>query len=410
MIRDLTIKYKHFLKKIDIIIVPQVNIDGGEKGTRKNANNMDLNRNHVILSEPESLAIHNLFLKFKPEITLDVHEYNAIKKPAIKSGYIKDADEMLGGVTNLNIDKNIREFSEEIVKETGNLIKNQNYTFSKYIVGNLTSKFRYSTTNINDGRQSMGIYNTFSFILEGKRYGDLTTNLKKRTKAQYAALVSFLKTIIKNREKIIDIVKKGRENLIQEHNGRIIGIKMDYFINPNKKGVDFPVFDLFKWHHIVKRFNSLYSDVKIKKSIILPYGYIFSSDNKELIRILMKHKIKIYRIIKPTKITVEKYKILHVTPSIEEDKPDKNIDLISIREKKTINQNYLIILLNQPSSNLIPLLLEPQSSWGLVSERSGRKYDLGKYLKEGDFYPIERLISPINTDILKTMKYNMNHE
>ena len=85
------------LDKLALILVPQVNPDGSDEGTRRNTNDMDLNRNHVVLSEPESNAVHQLFLDWMPEVTLDVHEYNAILKTWTEAGYIKDADEMLGG-------------------------------------------------------------------------------------------------------------------------------------------------------------------------------------------------------------------------------------------------------------------------------------------------------------------------
>jgi len=95
-------------KALDLILVPRVNPDGAEMGTRRNANKMDLNRNHVILSEPESSALHQLFLEWKPEVTLDIHEYNAVSKTWISHGMMKDAEEMLGAVSNLNISEKIR--------------------------------------------------------------------------------------------------------------------------------------------------------------------------------------------------------------------------------------------------------------------------------------------------------------
>ena len=75
--RDLVNEGRRLLDEIDLILVPMVNPDGADMNQRRNGNNMDLNRNHVILSEPESLALHSLFLKWMPEVTLDVHEFNA---------------------------------------------------------------------------------------------------------------------------------------------------------------------------------------------------------------------------------------------------------------------------------------------------------------------------------------------
>ena len=63
------------LKYFDLVIIPQMNPDGSEINVRSNANGMDLNRNHLILTEPETIALHKLFDEYLFEATMDVHEY-----------------------------------------------------------------------------------------------------------------------------------------------------------------------------------------------------------------------------------------------------------------------------------------------------------------------------------------------
>ena len=240
------------LDKLDLILVPQVNPDGSEAGQRHNANDMDLNRNHVILSEPESHALHGLFLDWMPEVALDVHEYNAVLSRWIEEGYIKDADEMLGGVTNLNIDPEIMRFTRDVfIPETGKGIEADGFRFHRYIVGEPFdgNVVRYSTTAINDGRQSLGIYNTLSFIFEGKRYGNLTNELEKRTEGQVSAIINFLATINRHADETLSIVKKARAGMADQ---RQVHIQMDYFPDANQPTLKFPVFDLNSWTHTTR--------------------------------------------------------------------------------------------------------------------------------------------------------------
>ncbi len=77
----------------------------------------------------------------------------------------------------------------------------------------------------------MGIYNTLSFILEGKKYGDLVTNIERRTNGQIAGLLAFLRTVAKHREEILRIVQSARKELLgggQEAN-IYSHLQMDYF-------------------------------------------------------------------------------------------------------------------------------------------------------------------------------------
>jgi len=130
--RDLVEQKKSYLEEMDVILVPQVNPDGAEMGQRRNANGLDLNRNHVILSEPETLALHRLFLKWRPEVTLDVHEFNALGKDWISHGFIKDAEEMLDGVTNLNVAPPLIEFSTGVfIPEVGQAVREAGFTFHR---------------------------------------------------------------------------------------------------------------------------------------------------------------------------------------------------------------------------------------------------------------------------------------
>jgi len=55
----------HYLfDKIELAVVPQMNPDGSEAGKRLNNNEEDLNRNHLVLTEPEVIALHKFFDKY----------------------------------------------------------------------------------------------------------------------------------------------------------------------------------------------------------------------------------------------------------------------------------------------------------------------------------------------------------
>jgi len=58
---------QYLFDKIDFVLIPQMNPDGSEKNQRRNGNSMDLNRNHLILTEPETIGLTiystNIFLK-----------------------------------------------------------------------------------------------------------------------------------------------------------------------------------------------------------------------------------------------------------------------------------------------------------------------------------------------------------
>jgi hypothetical protein len=175
-------KFSELLSRVDILLVPQVNPDGNDANLRRNANDVDLNRNHLILTENETKILHDVFNKHLPEVTIDIHEYYPYSKSWNEYGYLKYWNDQLGTVTNINIDSSIIKLQkEELMPFVSEYVTSQGFSFNEYVLGGPPNKrrMRYSTVDISDGRQSFGILNTFSLIIEGRRGKDSLTNLER---------------------------------------------------------------------------------------------------------------------------------------------------------------------------------------------------------------------------------------
>ncbi|MEJ2636951.1 MAG: hypothetical protein P8184_16895, partial [Calditrichia bacterium] len=302
----------------------------------------------------------------------------------------------LGGVTNLNIDAQIIDFTKSVfIPTVGEKVKNAGFTFHRYVVGDPFegSRMRYSTVEINDGRQSLGIYNTFSFIIEGKRYADLTTKIRRRAEGQLTAMLSLLQTVAENKEQIMKIVSESRNQLLQESHTSPVwsDIQMEYFLDSTNAVLNFPIFNLHTWHHEIKELGNFHSLVRVKKSIEQPEGYVIPADQGELIKLLERHRIKMLPLQRDSLIRVEYYLLKHVTTRMEEEMELPYVDVRVKSELHKFGKGSVIVYLNQPARLVLPLILEPESSFSIVAESSGRKYQFD-YLKERSVYPIFRLV------------------
>ena len=65
--------HQRLLSKLTLKIIPQLNPDGAIRFIRNNANNIDLNRDAVDLSQSESKVLFNVFKKFNPDYCFNLH-------------------------------------------------------------------------------------------------------------------------------------------------------------------------------------------------------------------------------------------------------------------------------------------------------------------------------------------------
>lgn len=69
---------KDLLTKCTLLIVPMLNPDGSAAYTRVNANDVDLNRDAQLLSQPESVVLREVFDDFKPDFCFNLHGQRTI--------------------------------------------------------------------------------------------------------------------------------------------------------------------------------------------------------------------------------------------------------------------------------------------------------------------------------------------
>ncbi len=381
------------LDHLDLILIPQVNPDGGEADQRRNGNNVDLNRDHVLLSQPETRALHDLFREWRPEVTLDVHEYQGISRWWRSHGFIREADAMLGTVTNPAIDPWIHRFSRDtVLKETTQTMARSDFRFHEYVVGTPFEgdRMRRSTVAIDDGRQSFGILGTLSFILEGKRFGDTANRLEHRTKAQLAVMRAFLRCIATHADEIRNGVWQVRQRMmVTPQSDERIPVRVDHGVDPAEPVVRLPVLVLDDWKVETRSFEPFHGRIQIKKTVSCPVAYHVPASEIALINLLERHGIAMNTVQQTMTVPAERYRILHVATRMEEELEMPELDLLKLSENLTILPGDVLINLNQSARDLIVLLLEPTSSFGIFGPGGGHAFD--GYLKAGMF-PVSRVM------------------
>ncbi len=81
---------KALMRRVALLIIPMTNPDGADAGRRRNANNVDLNRDWGVRTQPETRAVEATFLDWRPDAVMDLHELPAYSsKSAYQDNFIQ---------------------------------------------------------------------------------------------------------------------------------------------------------------------------------------------------------------------------------------------------------------------------------------------------------------------------------
>jgi hypothetical protein len=428
LVRDLSVgDLKHLLKRMNFLVIPQANPYGNFVNRRQNEQNLDLNRDHVKLESPETRAIHAVFRAWMPEMTLDMHEKG--------DDYYRVST---GAVSNINIDPAIERFSrDKLFPAIARYVEALKFTWFEYLVTEAMGSqgaagapeprqqpggpppemlTRPSTTDLNDGRNSPGIYNTISFIQECASRHDLPT-LKERSAWQYAGLLGLIHGLLDNGSEAMALVRNARTSLLARAKrpgpGDVVHLRMEYVREPTGATLDLKSFERpargaaaqpataepGEPKVVTQTVKNWFPKVESRLSVERPGGYLIPADRQDIVDTLLAHGIQVSTVSAGSKIDVESYRITELVPSTEDYVAPTKISVEKKTQRAEVHKGDFFVSVVQPAANLIPSLLEPQSEYGLI------RYRVYKLVPEvGATFPILRVRKGVRVPVVAYRK------
>ena len=409
IIRDLAVgDLRPLLKKVNVLAIPQTNPYGNFMNVRVNELDLDMNRDHVKIEAEGVRAIHRVFRRWMPEVTIDVHEKG--------DDYYRVS---IGCVSNVNIGRDLQDFSRlTILAEVEKTLKKKNVAFYEYLVtedlgvdtssgaayergqaGPREEMKRFSTTDLNDGRNSLGIFESLSFIQEGASRHDLET-LEARTAWQYQGLRAFLESVAAHAPEVMKMVRGDRARLLERAAARAgadpVHLRMKFARDPKVPQLvlkrfeipESPIRGVLKVDkkagetllagdiapapgprnvkivdEVVKHW---FPNVEPTLSVPRPRGYIVRGDRLDIVETLVGLGVEVGLISKDGLFDAEAYEVTAIVPARLDFLAPEKIDVAAKPVKVPVRKGDFYIDCVQPAANLVPALLEPQSEFGLI--------------------------------------------
>lgn len=409
LLRDLAEgELRPLLEQVNVLVMPQANPFGNFMNVRTNELDLDMNRDHVKLEAEGVRAIHRVFRAWTPEVTIDVHEKG--------DDYYRVS---IGCVSNINIGQDLQDYSRRVIlAEVEKSLKKKNTTFHEYLVtedlgvdtssgaalgraqgGRREQMKRFSTTDLNDGRNSLGIFETLSFIQEGASRHDLET-LRARTRWQYSGLRAFLESVAGHAAEVLKMVRQDRARLLERAaapaENDLVHLRMEFARDPNEpqlllkrfERVPSPIRGILKVDkkagetltagdiapypepptvkvvdEVVKHWFPI---VRPTLSVTRPRGYVVRADRVDIVETLLALGVEVGTFDKGGFVDAELYETRDIVPAKLDYLAPEKIEVAGKLVRTAVQKGDFYVDCAQPAANLVPCLLEPQSEFGLI--------------------------------------------
>lgn len=368
LIRDIARDASRLPADVDLWVMPMVNPDGAEAGTRKNAAGADLNRDHVTLFHPETRALHRVARRLRPDLSVDAHEFGRDPEEWTRRGWEKWPDITMDGLNNPLFDAERIAAAQRWVAESAAAEAAAGHRFLRYWVGGAPpdDEQRHSAIDADGGLNGIGAYGGLSFIIEAAvrhRAKDPSADLGKRVDAYLVLFRRFLEEGA-HRSADLAVVERARRLPLPAF------LPTDaLWVNPGGKVTGFPVVEVATGKVVEVPTANLMTGVAVKRTVPAPLGYaVEPAAAAEIGALLERHGLAFEKVAAPRMVPVETCTLLRV----EEEFDDvysryggRTIVKRGAARAVALPAGSLWVPLEGPDALRAALLLEPAAMYGL---------------------------------------------
>lgn len=370
--------------------MPMVNPDGGEKNQRRNALGADLNRDHMTLEQPETLALHKAFRSIRPHVSIDCHEFARDSDDYLSQGWIEWSEIMMDYATHPLLDDAIVAQGAALVERSGQAMLKKGIKFQRYFVGGVPpgGEQRFSAPDMDGGLNGAGIYGGLSFIIEAGVYRNNNWDNHDLPRRVYNYTELLLEVLNDKKLPQLATTSLKTTNVFRTP----LWLPTNYFWGRVDKSIEqILVIDKASHKEILIDAPNFMTDLIIKKRVAIPEAYLVGESHAEIFKTLLsKHGIAYTLIAEPIELLVEFCQL----DSLETEFDDRyhryaGRALVTLKEPKNIlaAAGSLIIPLEPINAKRVLALLEPQQMYGLYQYPT-----YGKLVDDERVLPVSRVV------------------
>ncbi|KAF4445759.1 hypothetical protein F53441_10508 [Fusarium austroafricanum] len=300
------------LEKMDIMILPRYNPDGVAYFQRLLATGFDPNRDHIQFTSQQTREVKALIVDFSPHIMVDAHEYSANRAYGAKDQWAQAVDGQFDAMKNLNIHKDIREYSEKtFAPRIAGAMEKRKLRWSPYITGNLGEEplvFTQLDTQARAGDVSLALTQTMVFLTETRGIMLGSQHFQRRVASGLTMVEAIVQTAADNADEVYEVIEGARKKCIEGVDEIVV---TDSF-QPTNRTWDFIELETGK---LIQKSVQFLSSAPVKTNLTRarPEAYIFPQAWKEAADRLRLNGVKVEKTRSEFRGEVEAFNITSIS-------------------------------------------------------------------------------------------------
>ncbi len=397
---------KRLPPEVILAIIPVYNIGGAlnrgryvrvdqdgpeEKGSRGNAQNLDLNRDFIKCDTKEAISFTRIFHYLDPDVFIDNHVSNGADYQHIMT-LIETQHNKLGGAMGIFQQK---VFSPALYAS----MKEKSFDLVPYVNHSNETPDKGWPEFWDSPRYSSGyaaLWNTFAFVPETH----MLKPYRQRVAATQALMQSFIDFCAANYETIVGLRKQTRQQQAMQPSfpiawkwepTRFQEVVFKGYTPAQKtssvSGLPRLFYDRTKPFEKKVPFYNEYSDTL---SVATPKAYLIPQGWWKVLERLQANKIAMTPLAKDTVVEVEVYRIQSYQPSgrlFEAHRPNSNVKVLKSLQRRSFRKGDYLIPLTGANARFLVETLEPQAedsyfAWNFFDAVLGQKEGFSDYAFE----------------------------
>jgi len=359
------------LDRVNVVIVPRANPDGGFDWKRGLANGGDVDRDHLLQWSPEGRALARVFADYEPAVVVDSHEFDVKARWFEKFGALQRYDVMLQCATVPNVAAAVAAACETLFRAPlAQAFEAAGYASSPYFTtSDATGDLGVSMGSVapDTGRNLAGLRGAISLVVESRGVGIGRAHFRRRIETHLLALNGVLDATASHAAEIQAVVRRARDDVVAAAGkGEVVvvgapmpGRRALVLLDP-ETGADRTV--EVDWASAL--------EIRPLQARARPLGYLLPASELKAATRLVNLGVGVRQVERDGTVDLERYRIVRATVARKDGAPRNeeepsiravNLEVAVERVAVPVKAGDYYVALDQPLGNVIVAALEPDA-------------------------------------------------